>query len=1114
MKINKKLIWIIALVLLICVGLVACDNSNDPTPDEEPKEISIQLNTSALDLDVYETATLVATVTNSEDAVVWSSSNDAVATVSGGVVTAIAEGEVTIKAVVGGKEATCVVTVTNSHIAPVLKPERNDVSVDKDGEYKLTVVTNWKSNPLDNVTYSWTLVEGEADDVASVTPTDGGAIIKGLKYGSTAYTLSTTVHGVTLAQKITINVCNTDITFEAGNLENEDGEYKARVSLVDTDNDHKELSPSLKVLEKNEPIEVVLEWVSSDSNIVSIENGKFVAKSEGKAILSTSYANNKFSVEIEAYRPEIVLEDSVSIEVGRLADIKIQSTIQGTISSVNIGESNVLSEVKDDGSISLKKEALPNDASVLGKTQIVIGTDLAFYKVNAEIYTMIIRNFDDLKAYASDITAQFEKTWSANGYYVLANDIDCAGQELNINTNWGAYEKALANLGKSDDGLWLSGKVWGFSGVFDGQGHNIDNFIFNSPIGGFVGTVIGESGVVRNVAFTNVIHKGQTGFIALGGNGTISNIYMSFKSVAPGFALNASNIQYTTAFISQDCMAALRINNCFVEYQEGAFGEDVSNILAIGSSHLGFDILNGVYAVGVLESVPAINVLTNEGSGDVYGAYATYADLLANVDLSSFENDFWTLVNGIPYPTALVEAGKTPVASVPDVTLERDIYGQGAEIELTLGLFDKIVLSDSAKELGCIVDGSKIKLGASLENGTKIEFSVVSVLDETKKVDLSITIDNREAVTVNVPDRQDVELNGDEDHSKTVIDIELVGTVESVSVKIAGTAIPNASVVDGELVINAADVPASLWGEKDLEAYIVTDSHFYTVKVPVTVITKVIRNREDLRWYSVHIKEEATNNGYLYGGYYVLGADIQFGDYDEADPTSFFHNDMNWNTYFTAIGNDNEWINGRIVGFNGVFDGRGYAIDNMIMDVAINGLVGTVLNANGVVRNLSLTNVTLWGCGGGIAYAGCGTIENVYMTVKAIANGSGNDWSSPFLSNDSMGEYKVKNSIVIYGDGAFYTGTDHATALGHLHPACGGFNNVYAIGAPSDVATVKRCPESCCGSTDTCIYGSYADADAFKDAVTVSAENGWDMSYWTVDTNGVAIPVSLVKNAE
>ncbi len=1108
MKNNKKLIWIIALVLLICVALVACDNDTPPI-DEVPKEISIQLNTSALDLDVYETATLVATVTNSEDAVVWSSSNDAVATVSNGVVTAIAEGEATIKAVVGEKEATCVVTVTNSHIAPVLKPERNDVSVDKDGEYKLTVVTNWKSNPLDNVSYTWTLVDGEADDIASVTPTDGGAIIKGLKYGSTAYTLSTTVHGVTLAQKITINVCNTDITFEAGNLENEDGEYKARVALVETDNDHKELLPTLQVLEKNEPIDVVLEWVSSDSNIVSVEDGKFVAKSEGKAILSTSYANNKFSVEIEAYRPEIELEDSVSIEVGRPADIKFQSAIQGTINSVNIGESNVLSEVKEDGSISLNKEALPNDASVLGKTQIVIGTELAFYKVNAEIYTMIIRDFNDLKAYVSDITAQFEKTWSANGYYILANDINCDGQQLDININWGAYEKALANLGKSDDGLWLSGKIWGFSGVFDGQGYKIDNFIFNSPVGGFVGTVLGEQGVIRNVAFTNVDHRGRTGLIAFGGNGTISNIYMSFKSVAPGYELSSWNIQYTAAFISQDCMGALRINNCFVEYQEGAFGEDVSNILAIGSSHLGYDILNGVYAVGVPNSVPAINVLSNEGSGDVYGVYSNYRELLENVDLSSWEGDYWQLVNGIPYPKCV----DVPEGQIPSVELERNIYGAGSKIELALGLFDKIVLSESASELGVSVNGNAIVLPEQLENETSICFSIVSLLDQDKKLDLTITIDNRESSTITLSDRMDLELNGDDDHKTTTFALNLQGNVESVSVKIGNETISNAKVENGNLIINAADISGALWGEKDLVASVVTDTNIYTINQPVLVITKVIRNRADLRWYSVHIKEEAANNGYLYGGYYVLGADIQFGDYDGDDPTSYFHNDMNWGTYWDAIGNDTEWLNGRVVGFNGVFDGRGHVIYNMIMDVYVNGLVGTVLNANGIVRNLSLVDVTLWGCGGGIAYAGCGTIENVYMTVKAIANGSGNDWSSPFLSNDSMGEYTVKNSVVVYGDGAFYNGTDHATALGHLHPGCGGFKNVYAIGAPSDVATVKRCPESCCG-TDTCVYGSYADAAAFKDSVTVSAENGWDMSYWTVDANGVAIPISLVKESE
>ena len=31
------------------------------------------------------------------------------------------------------------------------------------------------------------------------------------------------------------------------------------------------------------------------------------------------------------------------------------------------------------------------------------------------------------------------------------------------------------------------------------------------------------------------------------------------------------------------------------------------------------------------------------------------------------------------------------------------------------------------------------------------------------------------------------------------------------------------------------------------------------------------------------------------------------------------------------------------------------------------------------------------------------------------------------------------------------------------------------------------------------------------EAVTVSEENGWDMDYWTVDSNGIAIPKALAE---
>lgn len=75
---------------------------------------SITLNQSALDLFINEKDTLTATVTpdNATDkTVTWTSSDDTVATVSGGVVTAVGAGEATITAQAGEFSATCTVSV-------------------------------------------------------------------------------------------------------------------------------------------------------------------------------------------------------------------------------------------------------------------------------------------------------------------------------------------------------------------------------------------------------------------------------------------------------------------------------------------------------------------------------------------------------------------------------------------------------------------------------------------------------------------------------------------------------------------------------------------------------------------------------------------------------------------------------------------------------------------------------------------------------------------------------------------------------------------------------------------------------------------------------------------
>ena len=84
------------------------------TPVEEIPCTGITLDQTELTFSASGTQTLVATVTPSDttDTVVWSSNNSEVAMVSGGVVTALSNGNATITATCGEYSAICAVTVS------------------------------------------------------------------------------------------------------------------------------------------------------------------------------------------------------------------------------------------------------------------------------------------------------------------------------------------------------------------------------------------------------------------------------------------------------------------------------------------------------------------------------------------------------------------------------------------------------------------------------------------------------------------------------------------------------------------------------------------------------------------------------------------------------------------------------------------------------------------------------------------------------------------------------------------------------------------------------------------------------------------------------------------
>lgn len=94
------------------------------TIEEDIVDVSgITLNKTSTSIEAGQTETLTATVLPAEaddKSVTWTTSNSGVATVSGGVVTAVAAGTATITASAGGYSATCEVTVT---AAPEPEPE-------------------------------------------------------------------------------------------------------------------------------------------------------------------------------------------------------------------------------------------------------------------------------------------------------------------------------------------------------------------------------------------------------------------------------------------------------------------------------------------------------------------------------------------------------------------------------------------------------------------------------------------------------------------------------------------------------------------------------------------------------------------------------------------------------------------------------------------------------------------------------------------------------------------------------------------------------------------------------------------------------------------------------
>ena len=189
-------LWLMSICMIACLAfsVVACKPNSE---SNNPKD-RITLNEESISLEVYSTYTLTADTNVSS--VTWSTSDASIATVDGGVVSALSIGSATITATAGSASATCMVTVTGLSAMPVLTLDCNDVIEMLVGGASRTInaTVTYKGEAQD-CELNWS-----SDNENVVTVEDG--VLTPVGVGSTTVSVVTEYKGEILVKEITVIV--------------------------------------------------------------------------------------------------------------------------------------------------------------------------------------------------------------------------------------------------------------------------------------------------------------------------------------------------------------------------------------------------------------------------------------------------------------------------------------------------------------------------------------------------------------------------------------------------------------------------------------------------------------------------------------------------------------------------------------------------------------------------------------------------------------------------------------------------------------------------------------------------------------------------------------------
>ena len=630
---------VLALIGVLLFSFAACAEGDT----EEEKTPSVTLSASSAALDLYETIWLTARAENTDEPVVWSSSDPSRATVEDGLVTALAVGNnVRITASAGGASAVCVVTITDSQAAPVLSVSESSVRLAEGESFTVTASVQLKGEPVQNVSYRW----AGGDAFASVQAEGAQAVIFGLSEGETEIYVSATVRGIYVAQRIFVAVRSLDIVFDLANCKPGDsGTYAAQLYTLDAEGYEASFTPALTVYENGIAVpDPQLQWESKNSAVVRVENNETLAAvSAGSTQVVCRYKQESIAIDVTVSRTRLPLSGSAVAELHVLKPITIEGEISGEVTDATFKGVSVFGSFNAaTNELTLSAEKFPRDAAHLGEGELILTTQQADYVLSAALYTMVIHDSGELDQMYRYGIGEGVNGYVCDGYFILGDDIEYTGTSF-----LPLAPEGVVGLGGNEA---ISGITGGFRGVFDGKGHTVTGLKFDlsassRAYNGMFG-VLHREGIVQNVAFEDATICGA--LIAYRGSGTVRNVYASFASITGG-----TNGHYTGFVYTGGAAAGARVEAVFLDASDPSayHGANTSNTRLIGCGVSGEAVYGGVYLIS-----PAVwrdDSVSGAGEADVYAAFGDYAafaaDAAAQSVFAEWDKNIWTAdANGCP----------------------------------------------------------------------------------------------------------------------------------------------------------------------------------------------------------------------------------------------------------------------------------------------------------------------------------------------------------------------------------------------------------------------------------------------------------------------------------